>query len=308
MQDTAPDRQPAERPPEAPWPALSLEPGDRPELCALVLSAVGIDHRLEWDHILVAPADLEQAQRQLRAFRRENRDWPPPARTEPERFSVLRPPTLLAFTGLALFYRVTGPWQDHNPWFAAGAVNSRLIMDDHQWWRLFTGLSLHADLQHLLGNCLIGGLMVHLLCRIIGFGSGWLLLILCGGLGNLINVALRDQMHLSVGFSTAVFSAIGIFSGLRIMKREGLISSLILALGAGLGLLAFLGSEGARTDLGAHLAGFCTGLAAGLLVRPLGLYRLRDRPHIQVVLMALAVGSMILAWLTAARHMSHPLF
>ena len=283
------------------WLFLHLEGGEGAELFSLVLSAMDIEHITTPRGLLVRPRDLQRARKHLEAFREENRNWPPPAgATEP--FSVLRPPTLLMLAALALFHRVTGPWQGNNPWFEAGAVNSDLILNHHQWWRLVTGLTLHADLQHLLANCLVGGLMVHLLCRSIGYGTAWLTLVLAGSAGNLLNIIVRSQLHLSVGFSTSVFVAIGMFSGLSLSSLKPGVSSLsrlILPLGAGLALLAFLGSEGRQTDLGAHLAGFFCGLPAGWIFRLLHLDRWRDRAGIQLFLMLLALLPVILCWALA---------
>lgn len=123
-----------------------------------------------------------------------------------------------------------------------------------EWWRLITALTLHADQMHLVGNCLIGGVIVHLLCKAIGYGMGWLALLFAAMSGNFLNIILRDTLHSSVGFSTAVFAAVGILSGRQLNNRAStIIRQLILPLGAGVGLLAMLGSAGERTDLGAHL-------------------------------------------------------
>ena len=123
--------------------------------------------------------------------------------------------------------------------------------------------------MHLAGNCLIGGLVIHLLCKVLGYGSGWLLLLLAGAGGNLLNVALRQGPHFSVGLSTSVFAAIGILTGLQIVRfRTRSLRECLLPLGAGAGLLAFLGSEGVRTDLGAHLFGFLVGIGCGAVVWP----------------------------------------
>ncbi|MBU0908067.1 MAG: rhomboid family intramembrane serine protease, partial [Proteobacteria bacterium] len=120
--------------------------------------------------------------------------------------------------------------------------------------------------QHrLLGNVIIGGIIIHFLCKILGSGLGWFLVLVAGTAGNAFNILLRTGQHLSVGFSTAVFGAIGILTGLE-LKRQFRIKGVLLPLGAGLSLLAMLGSGGERTDLGAHFWGLAVGCGIGVLV------------------------------------------
>lgn len=276
-------------------------------ICSLVLSAVGIDHLQTESTLMVHPEDEEKANRNLQAYMEENRGWPPPQDWRQARKQTAQPPTLLMIGSLFLFFLVTGPWQQGNPWFQAGSIDSAGILQQGEYWRLITALSLHADGMHLLGNCLIGGLMVHLLGKTIGYGTGWLLLFLTGAAGNLINIAVRSTTHHSVGFSTAVFAAIGMFSGLQLKGRNLSPMGIVLPLGAGVGLLAFLGTEGERTDIGAHLFGFCCGLAAGLLVKLTGLSEMDDNRTLQRILFILALGLLVAAWWLAARSSPVPL-
>lgn len=238
---------------------------------SLVLHSVHLHHTLvqqggEW-LILVAEDDRAEAIAQIASFEQENRNWPPPTEEPPAIFSFRdrQPPTLLLMGFLLIFYGVTGSWKGGSRWFEFGAVNHDQIVEYGQWWRLVTGLTLHADPVHVLGNVIIGGIVIHFLCKILGSGLGWFLVIMAGTLGNGINIFLRTSQHLSVGFSTAVFGAIGILTGLE-LKRQMRLRGILLPLGAGGGLLAMLGSEGERTDLGAHFWGLVAGLLLGFLV------------------------------------------
>ncbi|MEW6427255.1 MAG: rhomboid family intramembrane serine protease [Thermodesulfobacteriota bacterium] len=250
-------------------------------LFAMVLEAAGIESHLarRRRHWLLetraseAPAALAE----LAGFEEENRCWPPP---EPQRppASAAPLPTVALMGLLVALYAVTGAWQDGNPWFDDGAVIRNRIKFHGEWWRLVTGLTLHADLDHLFGNVLIGGIIIHLFCRQVGPGLGWSLIWLAGILGNWLNVVLRDAEHLSVGFSTAVFGVAGLLAGMAIWPWRGW-RRLLLPLGAGSSLLALLGTGGERTDLGAHLWGFASGIVLGILVlRPALLARLRPYP------------------------------
>lgn len=274
--------------------------------CSLVLSAVSIGHQVDpaAGVILVGREDSQQAIQELQAFEEENRNWPPPPNYMREIQRTENPPTLLMIGGLIIFYIVTGPWLSTNPWFQAGAIDSGTILEHGQWWRLITALTLHADQMHLVGNCVIGGFMVHLLCKTTGYGTGWLALVLSGMAGNLMNIGLRDSPHYSVGFSTAIFAAIGIFCGLQLTnRRSSLIRQLILPLGAGAGLLAMLGTEGEQTDLGAHLLGFGCGLGCGLLLRVSRLDLQAGNRRLQQGLFTATLVLITGCWLLAAKQM-----
>lgn len=235
---------------------------------SLVLQSVSIPHALEKEQgrwlITVAEPFKAAAVGHIASFERENRNWPPPKEEPVGLFSFRerQPPTLLLMGVLLVFFWVTGSWQEGSSWFTAGSVNYEQIVEHGQWWRLVTGLTLHADPVHVLGNVIIGGIIIHFLCKILGSGLGWFFVLVAGIAGNGLNIYLRTGQHVSVGFSTAVFGAIGILTGLE-LKRQLTLKGVLLPLGAGLSLLAMLGSGGERTDLGAHFMGLVAGCAIG---------------------------------------------
>jgi rhomboid protease GluP len=280
-------------------PAAATPDYRQASLWALVLAAMAISHKLELRDgqwlLLVAAEDEAAARRELANFEEENRNWPQKPAEHLLLTSDQHPPTVPIMGGLVIFYLVTGPWQGDNPWFAAGAVSSERILADGEWWRLVTGLTLHADPVHLLGNLLIGGVLIHLLCKQLGSGLGWALLLLSGVLGNLLNILLRGE-HLSVGFSTAVFGAVGLLSGLHMRRGAGFGKGLLLPLGAALSLLAFLGTEGERTDLGAHLWGLAAGLGLGAAFARFVLGQRLMRPHWQSFLLAASLLVVTVSW------------
>ncbi|MBI5556004.1 MAG: rhomboid family intramembrane serine protease [Deltaproteobacteria bacterium] len=244
---------------------------------SLVLQSVSVPHVLEKEQggwlITVAERFKAAAVGHIASFEQENRNWPPPKEEPVGLFSFRdrQPPTLLLMGVLLIFYWVTGSWQEGSRWFASGAVDLEQVVGHGQWWRLVTGLTLHADPVHVLGNVIIGGIIIHFLCKILGSGLGWFLVLMSGIAGNGLNIFLRSGQHLSVGFSTAVFGAIGILTGLE-LKRQLKIKGVLLPLGAGLSLLAMLGSGGERTDLGAHFLGLIAGCGIGVAVASFPLF------------------------------------
>jgi rhomboid protease GluP len=176
--------------------------------------------------------------------------------------------SLIVAGGLALLYSITGDWHQQSIWFAAGAGDSAAMLNEGQWYRLVTPLTLHADLSHLLSNCLLGGFLLHFFFHLTGNGIGLLALLGSAALGNLLNVLGHGPGHLFVGFSTAIFSVIGMLCTISHAGRSGRpFLHVFMPIMAGLALLAFLGSSGERTDLGGHLFGLLSGLIFGNLVR-----------------------------------------
>ena len=89
-------------------------------------------------------------------------------------------------------------------------------------------------------------------------------MLLAGALGNAFNAVVQAPGHTSIGASTAVFATLGILAAYTWKRRRTRINRWV-PLGAGVALLAFLGMEGERTDIFAHVAGFGSGCLFGLV-------------------------------------------
>jgi len=267
---------------------------------SLVLLSAGIPNvteQLGRDYVIMTGEDqAARAEEEIRRFEEENRNWP--FRKEPlvlrSASDQGRPPTVLMMGALLIFHQVTGPFSSHSEWFSRGAVDSKAILESGEWWRLITALTLHSDSVHLLSNLLIGGMVIHFLCRLFGTGPGWLLLIIAGALGNYANVLAHGPGHISVGFSTAVFAAIGLLCGSQIKIFN--LRAILLPLGAGVALLAMLGSSGDRTDLGAHLWGLFVGLVLGFCWNWFSVSVLKAHDRRLSWFLGLAVLVVFMAW------------
>lgn len=245
----------------------------RVRLWALVLEARRLPCRIEpggtgW-HLLVPAEHFSAALRELRLFEEENLNWPPPAPlARPLAENTLAALSVLIL--LATFHNLTlldaslfAPYS--LDWVALGSADAARIMEG-EWWRLVTALTLHADWLHLFSNLAIGGVLIVSLCRDVGSGLAWSLLLGSGILGNLANAWMQSPDHRSVGASTLVFGAVGILAAQSLLRnRRHLQRRWPLPVAAALALLALLGTEGKNTDLGAHLFGFVFGTGLGLV-------------------------------------------
>jgi membrane associated rhomboid family serine protease len=238
--------------------------------------------------LLIAAGDFAVALDELRQYEAENRNWPPPLPPNVPQIDNLFI-TLSILGLLALFYLVTHrdlsrfglaaiDWVGHGNAYA-GAIRAG------EWWRTLTALTLHADDQHLIGNLLIGGVFVILLCRTLGSGLAWSLLLACGACGNWLNAWLQAPAHRSIGASTAVFGVVGLLAAINLfLSSRSLRRRWYLPIAAALALLALLGSGGENTDIGAHLLGFAVGLVLGVPTGYLLIRRGRPSPRLNALL------------------------
>lgn len=274
---------------------------------ALVLTARSIPCRVESHghglHLLVPGEWLSEAVRELRLYEEENRNWPPPPPTYRSRQENTLA-TLSVLFLLATFHNLTRlniPLFDFPApdWIELGSAKVHLIHYG-QWWRLITALTLHADGLHLLSNLTIGGFFVILLCRELGSGLGWSLLLTAGTIGNWVNAQVQLPTHSSVGGSTAVFGAVGILGAVNLMRHRLNPQGRWKMVGAAaLALLTLLGTEGKNTDLGAHLFGFLAGGGLGAMAEML-LVRYGRPGRLLNGLLAFFSGLLvILAWAAA---------
>jgi len=163
-------------------------------------------------------------------------------------------------------------------------------------YRTVTALMLHSNYAHLASNMAGIAIFGTAVCSITGTGVGWLMILLTGILGNLINAALFRYGHISIGASTAVFGAVGILAAYQLARKikiPGQRMKAWLPFAGGLALLGFLGAA-QHADITAHLFGFIAGIGFGLLYA-LYLYRLLQTRH-QIYCMVAFIGTIVLSW------------
>jgi membrane associated rhomboid family serine protease len=116
---------------------------------------------------------------------------------------------------------------------------------------------------------------------------------------NALNAWVESPAHRSIGASTAVFAALGMlatYTWRRGYLRDTPWRSRIAPIVASLGLLAFTGTAGENTDLGAHLFGFITGLAMGLAIARFAAVEWLSNARVQRACGALTVLLLVAAW------------
>jgi membrane associated rhomboid family serine protease len=243
--------------------------------------------------LLVEERSLEKVRQELAAFESEESQRPPlrtllPAEKIPT-FSLYVAGWVLS--GFFLVQQMGG-----ERWLERGSAEGRAILHG-EWWRTITALTLHADGPHLAANLATGLLFAAFVIPRLGAGLTWLAIVLSGAFGNALNAwGYRSEAHDSIGASTACFGALGILVGAELFARwteprHRNRWQLILPIGAGLALLAYLGvgDEGKNIDYMAHGWGFVVGIAEGVVAMAL-----RTKERLPTLVQRLA------GWLTLA--------
>ena len=278
----------------------------RADTWTLVLRSQGISAqvlRTDSGYAVVVAREYSQSAREIIAlWVHENR----PRHTPPEAQlpNTRRPGDIAVAYALALLllalYLLLERHGDEALAHRVGSANAYYILRG-ELWRVFTALTLHKDLAHALGNTLIGGLFLASLAGRVGAGVALAGALASGALGNLADAIHHQTGHNSIGASTAVFGVVGILCGIEAWRRQRLAlpwRGAWVPIGAGIGLLAMLGSGGSEVDFGAHVYGLLCGMGLGVLFAPM-LSPEPPRVLVQLLTGLLSTATLALAWAMA---------
>jgi membrane associated rhomboid family serine protease len=268
-----------------------------------MLSAVAVPSAIHFDGaqyvLTVDPAYSALAQGHLRSYETESRPVPPlpePPRVHPNAWiGCVLYLAVLVGVGLAIS---NGWWRLDA--FELGELDAEQVQNG-QWWRAWTALTLHLDSAHLAANLGAGVWFGYLAARQIGSGTAWLLIVSGAALANLFESQFGPSTHRAVGASTAVFTALGLLASHSWRTRFHIPQKWALRwapLVAGAVLLGWFGSAGEGTDIVAHALGFVFGCLLGAWAALPAVERALSRVP-QWLAGAAAVASVGIAWACA---------
>ncbi|MBI4805256.1 MAG: rhomboid family intramembrane serine protease [Desulfovibrio sp.] len=277
---------------------------------SLVLLSRRVPHRVRqgWPglRLLVPASRREEALGELQAYLKENPPEPvaiPDFRAKPSSWGEL-PGVLWSLSIVTVFLTMTGSENTLGiflkDWHTRGSGDTGL-MAAGELWRAVTALTLHADIAHLVGNVCLGGTFLLLLAGEIGLGSAWFLSLAGAVWANLVKIPLQASGYRFLGSSTAVFAALGVLAGVRLIRLGRNLSwRRALPFAAGLMILAFLGvgseEEARRIDLAGHFMGFGAGFVLGLVYAGLERITKKNGRPLSPWLGTAAAMTVILAW------------
>jgi membrane associated rhomboid family serine protease len=282
----------------------------------LVVAAMELPHwiiRQEGRYVLFVEEEArERASSAVAEFEKEERERPRVPKPEPLEIPKLA--VVVTLIAMVLCYRA----QTLMPAvFIERGVAADEAIHAGEWWRVFTALTLHGSIEHLVSNISLAAFSFAFVLWRFGVGAGLLGTVLGGGLGNLLNAfAHIGKSHHSIGSSTALFASLGLLAGgelaARMMHRATRTGwQLFVPIGAGLAFLALFGGGGSNrdgtplkdagnVDVMAHFFGLVAGIFLGAALFAAGMRRGASR-WAQVACGVAAVGLLAVAWLLAAR-------
>lgn len=212
----------------------------------------------------IAEADCARAKESLALYERENRTpWRREVKWTGLLFDVR---AALWFVALILFHFSAEAVQKN--FHIPGAVDRAAVLHG-EWWRVFTAVTLHADVAHLLANVTIGFVFLGFAMGCYGAGGAMLLSLLGGALGNVASLLLHEAPFRSLGASGFVMASLGLLAAhsLTFGRHERRAVWIGRGVIAG-GLLVVLLGLSPKSDVLAHVGGFIAGVALGVVVLP----------------------------------------
>ena len=174
---------------------------------------------------------------------------------------------------------ITGGSQNTNNMLSWGAMYVPFIVENQEYFRVFTSIFLHFGMAHLANNMLVQFVLGEYLERSIG-KIKYLLLYLLGGIGgNLISGYLElhsGSFAVSAGASGAVFAVMGGLIYVVLINRgylEDLTTKKLLVMA---GFSLYFGFTSTGVDNAAHVGGLLCGFVIAMLF-----YRKRNQFYLE---------------------------
>ncbi len=151
-----------------------------------------------------------------------------------------------------------------------GGLSPLTFFEQKQFYRIFTAMFLHADINHLVNNMLILIGIGYMLEDEIGH-VGFFLLYMSSGLGgqfiSLVNKMLTGKdAVISIGASGAVFGLLGGLLAAAICFNGKLQNITWKRILFAVAYSVYTGMQAARIDNAAHIGGFIFGVLIGLII------------------------------------------
>ena len=151
-------------------------------------------------------------------------------------------------------------------------MDGAAILGKGEYYRLFTAMFLHADVEHLASNMLILYFVGIHVERMLGKLPYLLLYLTSGICGNLVSLAWQlhaGNLFRSLGASGAVFGVVGAYFISAFLIRKYIGKNEMQRIAFGVFYSLYIGFRSVGVDNAAHLGGFAAGVLETLLLRNL---------------------------------------
>ena len=242
---------------------------------SLVLASQGIESSIEADadhwQLVVADTCYERALSSIKQYRLENRGW-----RWRQTVPIAGSPVVFHFGSVFWCIAIIWIFFWSTRWTSSveqvGMMNNKAVHAG-EWWRIFTAITLHADVGHLSANVTTGFLLLGLAMARFGVGTALLAAYLAGAAGNLMGYAFYDEMHRGLGASGMVTGALGLLAFQQVARGAQWQARRIVLRGFGAAALLFiLIGTSPGTDVLAHFGGFISGALFSFMLNRLSIH------------------------------------
>ncbi len=166
-----------------------------------------------------------------------------------------------------------------NSYFLAmhGGMVSDWVTRDHEFYRIFTAMFMHAGFSHIMGNMVVLFFTGNTLERMVGKWRYMAIYLGSGIVGNIVSIfyysMIGEGTSVCIGASGAIFGVMGALIVILILNRGKVENLTLTRLLIYLVLNIYIGFTSTGISLSAHLGGLAGGfLLALLLYRKRGSY------------------------------------
>lgn len=150
-----------------------------------------------------------------------------------------------------------------------GALSVMNIVEDHSYYRMFTSMFLHADIQHLFSNMIVLYFLGEIVEKRLGHIPYTILYFLSGIAGDVFSMGyeLLTQHYISsVGASGAIFGVEGALLLLIILNHGKIESMTAGRVAFAIAFSLYCGLTSSQVNNAAHVGGVLMGFAASAVI------------------------------------------
>jgi len=163
------------------------------------------------------------------------------------------------------------------------AATPETVFERREYWRLLTSIGTHADIEHLLGNAVVFGILAFLLYGYFGATIYPILILVSGVVVTGLSLATYPPLTILVGASGVVYLMAGFWLTLYLLveRRFTIVKRLLRAVGFSVIVLMPTVVE-PTVSYRTHALGFGIGVALGWIYFYVQKERLRGAERVEI--------------------------